>query len=137
MCATASSRCTAACSIYAMHDLGIRANTPLEHLALWRSQRYFAERIFQDAKSEGGWDELVAGKYRAWMHHAALDALALWFSAETKLDWATALLAPKCKRVTRRRRATRNRACGLTSIRCPVSRGRFSSEAMLDGATKP
>jgi len=72
------------------------ADTPLEQLALWRCQRYFAERIFQDAKpvvsgaepSEGGWDELVARKYRAWMHHTALDALALWFIAETKLDWS-------------------------------------------------
>jgi SRSO17 transposase len=63
-------------------------DTPLEQLALWRCQRYFAERIFQDAKSEGGWDELVARKYRAWMHHTALDALALWFIAETKLDWS-------------------------------------------------
>jgi SRSO17 transposase len=64
------------------------ADTSLEQLALWRSQRYFAERIFQDAKSEAGWDELVARKYRAWMHHTVLDALALWFIAETKLDWA-------------------------------------------------
>lgn len=64
------------------------ADTPLEQLALWRCQRYFAERIFQDAKSEAGWDELVARKYRAWMHHTALDALALWFIAETKLDWS-------------------------------------------------
>jgi SRSO17 transposase len=65
-------------------------DTPLAKLALWRCERYFAERIFQDAKSEGGWDELVARKYRAWMHHTALDALALWFIAETKLDWAQA-----------------------------------------------
>jgi SRSO17 transposase len=64
------------------------AATPLTQLALWRCQRYFAERTFQDAKSEGGWDELVARKYRAWFHHTALDALALWFVAETKLDWA-------------------------------------------------
>lgn len=34
------------------------------------------------------WDELIACKYRAWEHHAALDALALWFVAETKFDWA-------------------------------------------------
>jgi SRSO17 transposase len=61
--------------------------TPLKQLALWRCQRYFAERVFQDAKSEGGWDELVARKYRAWMHHTALDALALWFMAQTKLEW--------------------------------------------------
>jgi len=62
--------------------------TRLRQLAQWRCQRYFAERTFQDAKSEAGWDELVARKYRAWMHHTALDALALWFVAETKLDWA-------------------------------------------------
>lgn len=66
------------------------ADTPLAQLALWRAQRYFAERIFQDAKSEAGWDELVARKYRAWVHHTALDALALWFIAETRLDWAQA-----------------------------------------------
>ena len=65
-------------------------DTPLAKLALWRCERYFAERIFQDVKSEGGWDELVARKYRAWMHHTALDALALWFITETKLDWAKA-----------------------------------------------
>jgi SRSO17 transposase len=63
--------------------------TPLSTLAQWRSERYFVERTFQDAKSEGGWDELIARKYRAWMHHTALDALALWFIAQTKLDWAT------------------------------------------------
>jgi SRSO17 transposase len=63
-------------------------DTPLETLALWRSWRYFAERIFQDGKSEAGWDELEARKYRAWLHDTALTALALWFIAETKLDWA-------------------------------------------------
>ncbi len=63
-------------------------DTSLAQLAFWRCERYFAERIFQDAKTEAGWDELVARKYRAWMHHTALDALALWFAAETKLDWS-------------------------------------------------
>lgn len=63
-------------------------DTPLYKLALWRSQRHFAERVFQEAKTEAGWDELVARKYRAWIHHTALDALALWFIAETKLDWS-------------------------------------------------
>jgi SRSO17 transposase len=62
--------------------------TTLAQLAYWRCQRYFAERVFQDAKTEAGWDELEARKYRAWMHHTALDALALWFAAETRLDWA-------------------------------------------------
>jgi SRSO17 transposase len=50
-------------------------------------QRYFVERTFQDAKSEIGWDELQAQTYRAWEHHLALTALALWFVAQTKLDW--------------------------------------------------
>ncbi len=72
--------------------------TTLAQLAFWRCQRYFADavtalrcpsaRTFQDAKTETGWDELVARKYRAWMHHTALSALALWFAATTKLDWA-------------------------------------------------
>jgi len=62
-------------------------DTPLAQLAYWRCQRYFAERTFQGARTEAGWDELVARKYRAWMHHTALNALALWFAAETKLDW--------------------------------------------------
>jgi SRSO17 transposase len=65
-------------------------DTPVQVLAQWRAERYFIERTFQDAKSEGGWDELVAQKYRAWMHHTALDALTLWFMAQTKLDWTQA-----------------------------------------------
>ena len=63
-------------------------STPWQSLLRERALRYFAERVFQDAKSEAGWDELTARKYRAWIHHSALDALALWFVALTKLDWA-------------------------------------------------
>lgn len=65
-------------------------DTPLPLLAQWRAERYFIERTLQDAKREGGWDELVAQKYRAGMPHTALDASALWFMAQTKLDWAQA-----------------------------------------------
>lgn len=68
------------------------SNAPVDssrtQLARWQHQRYYAERIFQDAKSEAGWAEFMARKYRAWQHHTALDALALWFIAQTKLDWA-------------------------------------------------
>ncbi len=63
-------------------------NVPLKILAQWRSERYFVERTFEDGKSEIGWDEIRAVKYRAWMHHTAITALALWFVANTKLDWA-------------------------------------------------
>jgi hypothetical protein len=49
--------------------------------------RHFVERSNQDAKSEAGWDELQARKFRAWEHHLALNILATWFVAQTKLDW--------------------------------------------------
>jgi hypothetical protein len=62
--------------------------TPLERLARLRCQRYWVERANQDAKSEAGWDELQAQKYRAWEHHLALTILATRFVGETKLDWA-------------------------------------------------
>ena len=91
------------------------ADTALERLATWRSLRYFAERIFQDAKSEGGWDELVARKYRAWMHHAALDALALWFIAETKLDWAAA--QPRDPQLTRELQVQALPALSMANVR--------------------
>jgi hypothetical protein len=64
-----------------------RAETPLEELAWMHSQRYFVERSTQEAKSEIGWDELEAQKFRSWEHHLALTILASWFVAQTKLDW--------------------------------------------------
>jgi len=52
--------------------------------------RYFTERTYQDAKSELGWADLQARKYRAWEHHTALTAAATWFVAEVKLKWRAA-----------------------------------------------
>jgi SRSO17 transposase len=66
------------------------ADTSLAQLAWWKCQRYFIERANQDAKSELGWDELQAQKYRAWNHHLALTVLASWFIAQTQFDWAQA-----------------------------------------------
>ncbi len=51
---------------------------------------HFVERTFEDAKSELGWAEFEACKYRAWEHHLALVAAALWFAAQTKLEWESA-----------------------------------------------
>ncbi|MCZ7572887.1 MAG: hypothetical protein M5U01_30405 [Ardenticatenaceae bacterium] len=64
------------------------ADTPLERVAWLKCVRHFVERSNQDAKSEAGWDELQAQKYRAWEHHLALNIMATWFIAQTKLDWA-------------------------------------------------
>lgn len=61
--------------------------TDLETMAWRKSHRYFIERDNQDSKSELGWDEFQATKYRAWEHQLALTILASWFIAETRLDW--------------------------------------------------
>ena len=63
-------------------------DTPKEELARLKCVRHFVERANQDAKSEVGWDELEARKYRAWNHHLALTIMAMWFIAQIKHDWA-------------------------------------------------
>jgi hypothetical protein len=59
-----------------------------EYLAWLKCVRHFVERANQEAKSEIGWDELQARKYRAWEHHLAMTILATWFIAQTKHEWA-------------------------------------------------
>ena len=63
-------------------------DTPLATMAWRKSFRHFAERSNQDSKSDLGWDELQAIKYRAWEHQLALTLLASWFLTEIRLDWA-------------------------------------------------
>jgi SRSO17 transposase len=63
-------------------------DTSRERLAWLKCVRYFVERANQDAKSEAGWDELEARKYLAWEHHLAMNIVATWFIAQTKLQWA-------------------------------------------------
>ena len=72
---------------YSYTLLNAAVDTPLERVAEWSARRYFVERTFEDAKSELGWAEFAARKYRAWEHHLALTAAALWFVAQTKLEW--------------------------------------------------
>lgn len=62
-------------------------DTPPDTLIGASCQRYFTERVYQDAKTDLGWAEFQALKFRAWEHHLALTALALWFVAETKWHW--------------------------------------------------
>jgi SRSO17 transposase len=68
--------------------LNAPTDTPQACLIAGSCRRYFTERTFEDAKTEMGWDECQAQKYRAWEHHLALTAAALWFVAQTKLVWA-------------------------------------------------
>lgn len=64
------------------------ADATLPFLAELLCGRYFVERVIQDSKEEMGSAEFQAQKYRAWEHHTALTACALWFIATTKLAWA-------------------------------------------------
>jgi hypothetical protein len=64
------------------------ADVSAEELAWMHAQRYFVERSIQESKSELGWDEFQAQKFRAWEHQLALTILASWFVAQTKLRWA-------------------------------------------------
>jgi SRSO17 transposase len=64
--------------------------TPASTLIERSCWRYFTERTYQDAKSELGWADLQARKYRAWEHHTALTAAATWFVAGVKLEWREA-----------------------------------------------
>jgi SRSO17 transposase len=66
------------------------ADTPAPTLIERSCWRYFTERTYQDAKSELGWDDFQARKYRAWEHEMALTAAATWFIAGIKLQWRTA-----------------------------------------------
>src|SRR4029453_10101223 len=68
--------------------LNAPTDTPQACLIASSCRRYFTERTFEDAKTEIGWDEFQAQKYRAWEHHLALTAAALWFVAQTKMVWA-------------------------------------------------
>jgi SRSO17 transposase len=68
------------------------SDASLEDLAWLKCQRYFVERANQDAKSEAGWDELEARKYRGWEHHLALVILAVWFAAQTKWKWVRRII---------------------------------------------
>ena len=63
------------------------ADTPRDVLICASCQRYFTERTYQDAKTELGWADFQARKYRAWEHQLALTAAALWFVASVKLSW--------------------------------------------------
>lgn len=63
--------------------------TSLATMAWRKSHRYFIENSNRVAKSDLGWDEFQATKYRAWQHHLALTILASWFVTETILDWNT------------------------------------------------
>lgn len=61
------------------------AETSLERLVQMQRQRFWIERSFEDAKSEGGLADYQVRGWRAWHHHMALVMMAMLFMLEEKL----------------------------------------------------
>ena len=60
------------------------ADTPVLRLAQMQGQRYWVERVFEDAKGECGLADYQALGWRAWHHHVTMVLLAMLFIAERR-----------------------------------------------------
>ena len=61
------------------------ASTSIKRLAFMQTQRYWIERIFQDAKNQCGMGEYQARKWRSWHHHMAMVMMVMLFMVEQRL----------------------------------------------------
>ena len=59
--------------------------TAFAELATRQGQRYFVERVFEEAKSQLGMGEYQVRKWRGWHHHMALVGIAMAFAFEERL----------------------------------------------------
>ena len=60
------------------------AETPVLRLAQMQGQRYWVERVFEDAKGECGLADYQALGWRAWHHHVTMVLLRMLFIAERR-----------------------------------------------------
>lgn len=60
-------------------------DTSPQRLAYMQRQRYWVERVFQDAKNDAGMDEYQARNWVAWYHHMALVMMAMLFLLQERL----------------------------------------------------
>ena len=65
------------------------SNAPMEtswkRLAFIQAQRFWIERVFQDAKSEIGMAQYEVRGWRAWHHHMAMVCMAMLFLARERI----------------------------------------------------
>jgi SRSO17 transposase len=59
-------------------------DTPVRRLAFLQGQRYWVERVFQDAKQESGLSDYQARGWTAWHHHVAMVSMAMLFMLEQR-----------------------------------------------------
>ena len=62
-----------------------QADTPILRLAQMQGQRYWVERVFEDAKGECGLADYQALGWRSWHHHVTMVMLAMLFIAEQRV----------------------------------------------------
>lgn len=60
------------------------ADTPVPRLAQMQGERYWVERIFEDAKGQCGLADYQALSWRSWHHHVTMVMLAMLFIAEQR-----------------------------------------------------
>jgi SRSO17 transposase len=60
------------------------ADTSVLRLAQMRGQRYWVERVFEDAKGQCGLADYQASSWRSWHHHVMMVILAMLFIAEQR-----------------------------------------------------
>ena len=61
------------------------AHTTLRRLGYMQRQRYWIERVFEDAKSECGMADYQVRKWNAWHHHMALVMMAMLFMLHERI----------------------------------------------------
>lgn len=70
--------------------------TALRRLAFQQRQRYWVERVFEDAKGTCGMADYQVQKWSAWQHHMALVMLAMYFMLTERLGQQTTLPLLSC-----------------------------------------
>lgn len=61
----------------------------VQRLVHLQRQRYWVERLFQDAKNDAGLDEYQARNWQAWYHHVALVMMAMLFLMRERMEHAS------------------------------------------------
>jgi SRSO17 transposase len=61
-------------------------STPLKRLVYQQRQRYWVERVFEDAKGECGMADYQVQKWSGWHHHMALVLMAMLFMLTERLE---------------------------------------------------
>ncbi len=61
-------------------------NTTLRRLGFMQRQRFWIERVFEDAKSECGMADYQVRKWNAWHHHMALVMMAMLFMLTERIN---------------------------------------------------